>query len=51
MKTNITSLLGDKADYLLGHTSKTISKELLHLPGPDFVDRIFAATEIGRAHV
>ncbi len=45
MKTSITSLLGDKADYLLGHTSKTISKDLLHLPGPDFVDRVFAPTD------
>jgi class I fructose-bisphosphate aldolase len=41
----ITSQLGDKADYLLQHTSKTISSDLLHLPGPDFVDRIFAATD------
>jgi len=45
MKTSITSLLGDKADYLLGHTSKTISQDLLHLPGPDFVDRVFAPTD------
>ena len=41
----ITSQLGDKADYLLQHTSQTISKDLIHLPGPDFVDRIFAATD------
>jgi fructose-bisphosphate aldolase, class I len=38
----ITSLLGDKAEYYLNHQSKTVSKELLHLPGPDFVDRIFS---------
>ena len=37
----ITSLLGDKAEYLLSHQSKTIAKEQLHLPGPDFVDRIW----------
>jgi fructose-bisphosphate aldolase, class I len=37
----ITDLLGDKAEYLLNHQSKTISKEQLHLPGPDFVDRIW----------
>lgn len=36
----ITELLGDKAEYLLNHQSKTISKDQLHLPGPDFVDRI-----------
>ncbi len=34
-------LLGDKADYLLNHQSKTISKDQLHLPGADFVDRIW----------
>lgn len=37
----IVELLGDKADNLLNHESKTISKDLLHLPGADFVDRIF----------
>lgn len=34
-------LLGDKADYYLKHECKTISKEQIHLPGSDFVDRIF----------
>jgi len=37
----LTELLGDKAEYLLNHQSKTISKDQLHLPGPDFVDRIW----------
>src|SRR5688572_12845639 len=37
----IADLLADKAEYLLNHQSKTISKEQLHLPGPDFVDRIW----------
>jgi class I fructose-bisphosphate aldolase len=36
----IVELLGDKADYLLNYKSKTIPKEKLHLPGPDFVDRV-----------
>ena len=45
MNPSITSYLGDQAEFLLGHTSKTISKDLLHLPGPDFVDRVFAATD------
>ncbi|MFZ6001000.1 MAG: fructose-bisphosphate aldolase, partial [Bacteroidota bacterium] len=40
-KANITELLGKDAESLLTHKSKTISKEQLHLPGPDFVDRIF----------
>ena len=45
MIDTIVSALGDKADYLLKHTSKTISKDLLHLPGPDFVDRIFSSSD------
>ncbi len=38
---SIPSLLGAKAEFLLNHQSKTISKDQLHLPGPDFVDRIW----------
>ncbi len=41
----ILELLGDKADFLLNHQSKTISKDQLHLPGPDFVDRIWAISD------
>lgn len=37
----IKELLGDDADYLLNHKSETIDKSMLHLPGPDFTDRIF----------
>lgn len=37
----IAELLGNDADTLLNHTSKTISKDSLHLPGEDFVDRAF----------
>jgi fructose-bisphosphate aldolase, class I len=40
----IIEALGAQADYLLGHTSKTISKDMLHQPGGDFVDRIWAAS-------
>jgi len=40
----IAELLGDKAGSLLEHQCKTVSKDLLHLPGPDFVDRIWAAS-------
>ncbi|QTN38805.1 class I fructose-bisphosphate aldolase [Cryomorphaceae bacterium] len=39
---NIVSILADQADYLLNHESKTMAKEHLHLPGGDFVDRVFA---------
>jgi len=38
----ITELLGKDADSLLNHTSKTISKDMLHIPGPDFIDNTFA---------
>lgn len=41
-KTNVKDLLGKDAETLLSHKSKTISKDQLHLPGPDFVDRIFS---------
>ncbi len=38
-------ILGDQAEYLLGHTCTTIPKEQLHLPGPDFVDRVWAQSD------
>lgn len=41
----ISELLGDKAEFLLHHQSKTITKEQLHLPGPDFVDRIWVNSD------
>lgn len=40
-----TDILGDKADYLLSHQSKTISKDQLHLPCPDFIDRIWTNSD------
>jgi class I fructose-bisphosphate aldolase len=45
MPTPIGELLGSEADGLLKHVCKTIPKESLHLPGPDFVDRIFAPSD------
>src|SRR3981189_622663 len=41
----IETYLGAKADSLLGFKSPKIAKERLHLPGPDFVDRIYSATD------
>jgi len=38
---SIEDLLGKETGSLLTHVCKTIPKEQLHLPGPDFVDRIF----------
>lgn len=39
--SDIEGLLGSKASTLLEHECKTVSKNDLHLPGPDFIDRIF----------
>ncbi|MFN8341607.1 MAG: class I fructose-bisphosphate aldolase [Cyclobacteriaceae bacterium] len=43
-KTNIASLLGSDADYLLGHQSKTILKSDITTPSADFVDKVFVGT-------
>ncbi len=43
--SNIEQLLGSKAESLLGFKAPKISKERLHLPGPDFIDRIYALTD------
>lgn len=43
--TNIQELLGTDAKSLLEHQCKTISRESLHLPGPDFVDRVYAVSD------
>ena len=43
--SSIEQLLGNKAESLLGFSSPKISKERLHLPGPDFIDRIYAITD------
>jgi fructose-bisphosphate aldolase, class I len=45
MKTDIQTLLGEKAESLLGFDSPKIPKERLHLPGPDFLDRIFLQSD------
>ncbi len=45
MTTDIQSLLGDKTESLLGFNSPKISKEHLHLPGPDFVERVFMQSD------
>jgi class I fructose-bisphosphate aldolase len=43
--TSIPQLLGDKAESLLNFANAKISKQRLHLPGPDIVDRIFAISD------
>jgi fructose-bisphosphate aldolase, class I len=44
-RTTIQAHLGARADALLGFHSPKIAKERLHLPGPDFVDRVYAASD------
>lgn len=39
MVDRIVELLGNEADSLLKHQCRTVPKEKLHPPGPDFVDR------------
>ena len=43
--SRIQELLGDEADSLLGFSNPKISKDQLHVPGPDWVDRIFKDTD------
>ena len=38
--TNIESLLGEEASSLLNHSCTTIHADDLHLPGPDYIDRV-----------
>jgi len=45
MNQKIVDLLGKEADYLLNHKCKTVAKEKLHLPGPDFVERIMLPSD------
>lgn len=41
----IVQLLGGEADSLLNHTCQTINKNQLYVPGPDFVDRVWAQSD------
>lgn len=43
--TDIVKVLGAHADNLLNHVCKGIPKESVHLPGPDFVERVFTPTD------
>jgi fructose-bisphosphate aldolase, class I len=43
--SKIQELLGAGAETLLNHVSKTIPKENIHVPGPDFMDRIWISSD------
>ena len=37
----IIDLLGNRAEYYLGHTCKTIDKSLIHVPSADTIDKVW----------
>ena len=41
----LVELLGDEAQSLLQHRCQTLPKEQLHLPGPDFVERVVTPSD------
>lgn len=43
--SKIVNLLGDKAEFYLGHTCKTIDKSLIHIPSPETVDKIWIPSD------
>ena len=45
MSFKLEDLLGNEADSLLNHTCKTVPKEHLHIPGKNWVDRIFIPSD------
>ena len=45
--TDTISLLGDEAEYLLDHTCKGLPKELVQLPGTDYVSRVMGVSDRG----
>ena len=45
LQTTTQTHLGAKAEALLGFRSPKIPKDRLHLPGPDFIDRVWAGSD------
>jgi fructose-bisphosphate aldolase, class I len=43
--SRIKELLGGQSGYYLEHQCKTVSKDQLHLPGPDFIDRVWMMSD------
>jgi class I fructose-bisphosphate aldolase len=43
--SEIQAILKEKSESLLKHECKTVSQDQLHLPGPDWVDRIFRSSD------
>lgn len=45
MQNHLRNLIAHEEQSLLEHQCKTIPKDKLHLPGPDFIDRVFSLTD------
>ena len=43
--SKLEEILGEEAQDLLEHRCQTVSRERLHLPGPDFIDRVWTASD------
>ncbi|MCA1774019.1 MAG: class I fructose-bisphosphate aldolase, partial [Halomonas sp.] len=43
--TDIAALLGSDAESLLNHKCEGVHRESLHLPGPDFIDRVMTDSD------
>jgi fructose-bisphosphate aldolase, class I len=43
--SKIQEYLGDEAEALLGHSTTTIPKETIHVPGPNFIDEIWTVSD------
>ncbi len=43
--TDVLELLGNKAEHLLQHECKGIPKDMLQVPGPDYVDRVVSLSD------
>jgi fructose-bisphosphate aldolase, class I len=43
--SKVQSLLGSRAEFLLGHVCKTVPKEVLHIPSSTFVDDVWGASD------
>lgn len=42
---SLQELLGEESDYLLGHRCRTVPRDNLHQPGPDYVSRVFGCSD------
>ncbi|MFN8058682.1 MAG: class I fructose-bisphosphate aldolase [Vicinamibacterales bacterium] len=45
VSNSVHALLGADAETLLGYQARGVPKESLHLPGPDFVDRVWVQSD------